>query len=195
MPSAAMKPGRKYTFADYRQWPENERWELLAGLPCAMATPQRIHQKIVFEMGLQMGLFLRGKSCEAYAAPFSVRLPHRDEADDRIDTVVEPDLSVICDRSKLDRYGCRGAPDWIVEVLSPSTALRDMNSKRSLYEQHGVREYWIVHPADHWIMVYLLDEQGHYGQPQVFGMEEPTPVSLFPELSLVWDFMAGETEV
>ncbi|MCB1639337.1 MAG: Uma2 family endonuclease [Thiothrix sp.] len=195
MPSAAMKPGRKYTFADYRQWPENERWELLAGLPCAMATLQRIHQKIVFEMGLQMGLFLCGKSCEAYAAPFSVRLPHRDEADDRIDTVVEPDLSVICDRSKLDRYGCRGAPDWIVEVLSPSTALRDMNSKRSLYEQHGVREYWIVHPADHWIMVYLLDEQGHYGQPQVFGMEEPTPVSLFPELSLVWDFMAGETEV
>lgn len=194
MPSAAIQPEQKYTFADYRQWPENERWELLEGVPYAMATPQRIHQKIVFEMGVQVGVFLRGKNCDAYPAPFSVRLPRKDEADDKIDTVVEPDLSVICDRSKLDKYGCRGAPDWIVEVLSPSTALRDMNSKRSLYEQHGVKEYWIVHPTDRWIMVYQPDAQGHYGQPQIFGMAEPTPVSLLPEFSIDWTFMEGEIE-
>lgn len=120
---------------------------------------------------------------------FSVRLPRQDEADDKTSTVVEPDLSIICDHSKLDKYGCRGAPDWIVEVLSPSTALRDMNSKRSLYEQHGVKEYWIVHPTDRWIMVYQLDASGHYGPPQIFGMTEPTPVSLFPEFSIEWTFM------
>jgi Uma2 family endonuclease len=195
MPSAAIQQEQKYTFADYRQWPENERWELFEGVPYAMATPQRIHQEIVVQMSAQIVQFLRDQtSCRSYVAPFNVRLPRRNEADDKIDTVVEPDVVVVCDRSKLDKYGCRGAPDWIVEVLSPSTALRDMNSKRSLYEQHGVKEYWIVHPTDRWIMVYQLDTNGHYGQPQIFGMAEPTPVSLFPDLSIEWGFMEGEIE-
>lgn len=193
MPSTAIKLEQKYTFADYNRWPENERWELFDGVPCAMATPQRIHQEIVVQMSSQIVQYVRDKPCRSYVAPFSVRLPRRDEADDKIDTVVEPDLTVICDRSKLDKYGFRGAPDWVVEVLSPSTALRDMNTKRSLYEQHGVKEYWIVHPTDRWIMVYQLDAQGHYGQPQIFGMDEPTPVNLFPDLQIDWAFMAEES--
>lgn len=108
MPSTAIQLEQKYTFADYRQWPENERWELFEGVPYAMATPQRIHQEIVVQMSAQIVQYLRDKPCKSYVAPFSVRLPRREEADDKIDTVVEPDLSVICDRSKLDKYGCRG---------------------------------------------------------------------------------------
>jgi len=93
--------------------------------------------------------------------------------------------------TKLDKQGCRGAPDWIAEVLSPSTALKDINAKRSLYQQHGVQEYWIIHPEDRWLLVYTLDEQGRYGQPGVFGMDETTVVHRFPDLSIDWSFMAA----
>ncbi len=181
---------QKYTYADYAQWPEDERWELIDGVPYAMTAPQRLHQDIVFELGRQIGNYLQGKPCKGYTAPFDVRLPRQDEADAKVETVVQPDLSVICDPSKLDKQGCRGAPDWIVEVLSPSTALKDMDSKRSLYQRHGVQEYWIIHPEDRWILVYTLDAQGRYGQPGVFGMDEPTVVQRFPELSIDWSFMA-----
>jgi Uma2 family endonuclease len=96
---------------------------------------------------------------------------------------------VVCDKSKLDDRGCRGAPDWIIEVLSPSTTLRDMETKRKLYEQHGVREYWIIHPTDRWVMVYTLDAQERYGSPDVHGMDEPTVALLFPDLGVDWAFM------
>ena len=180
----------KYSYADYAQWPEDERWELIDGVPYAMTAPQRLHQDIVFELGRQIGNYLQGKPCKGYTAPFDVRLPRQDEADAKVETVVQPDLNVICDPSKLDKQGCRGAPDWIVEVLSPSTALKDMDSKRGLYQRHGVQEYWIIHPEDRWILVYTLDAQGRYGQPGVFGMDEPTVVQRFPELSIDWSFMA-----
>ena len=181
---------QKYSYADYAQWPEDERWELIDGVPYAMTAPQRLHQDIVFELGGQVRNYLQGKPCKGYTAPFDVRLPRQDEADAKVETVVQPDLSVICDPSKLDKQGCRGAPDWIVEVLSPSTALKDMDSKRGLYQRHGVQEYWIIHPEDRWILVYTLDAQGRYGQPGVFGMDEPTVVQRFPELSIDWSFMA-----
>lgn len=127
--------------------------------------------------------------CEYYVAPFDVRLPHHDEADDQIDTTVQPDLTVICDKSKLDDKGCRGASDWTIEVLSPSTTLRDMETKRKLYECHAVREYWIIHPLDRWVMVYTLDERGRYSAPAVHGMDSPTRVQLFPDLGIDWSFM------
>jgi Uma2 family endonuclease len=181
----------KYTYADYSKWPEDERWELIHGEAYAMTAPQRLHQDIVTELCRQVGNYLQEKPCKLYVAPFDVRLPRKDEADAQVETVVQPDLSVICDPSKLDKQGCRGAPDWIIEVLSPSTALKDMNTKRSLYELHGVQEYWIIHPEDRWLLVYTLDQQGRYGQPGVFGMDEPTPVQLFPDLSIDWSFMAA----
>ena len=188
--NTAEKLPQHYTYADYAQWPDDERWELINGEAYAMTAPQRLHQDIVFELGRQIGNYLQGKPCKGYTAPFDVRLPRKDEADAKIETVVQPDLSVICDPTKLDRLGCRGAPDWIVEVLSPSTTLKDMNTKRSLYELHGVREYWIIHPEDRWLMVYTLDAQDRYGKPDVFGMDEPTVVQRFADLSIDWQFMA-----
>ena len=130
------------------------------------------------------------KTCEVYVAPFDIGLPRKDEADAKVETVVQPDLSIICGQSKLDKLGCRGVPDWIIEVLSPSTTLEDMNTKRGLNEQHGVQEYWIIHPEERWLMVYTLDAQGRYEKPGVFGMDEPTTVQLFPDLSIDWSFMA-----
>ncbi len=180
---------QKFTYADYAQWPDDERWELIDGIPYTMTSPLRLHQDIVFELGRQVGNYLQGKPCKGYVAPFDVRLPRKDEDDSQIETVVQPDLSVICDQSKLDIQGCRGAPDWIVEVLSPSTALKDMDTKRSLYQQYGVLEYWIIHPEERWILVYTLDKQKRYGQPNVLGMDKPSTVQQFPDLSIDWTFM------
>jgi Uma2 family endonuclease len=188
--NTAEKLPQRYTYADYTQWPDDERWELINGEAYAMTAPQRLHQDIVFELGAQIRNYLQGKPCKGYTAPFDVRLPRKNEADVKVETVVQPDLSVIFDPAKLDRMGCRGAPDWIIEVLSPSTALKDMSTKRSLYELHGVQEYWLIHPEERWVLVYRLDAQGLYGKPGVFGMDESTATQLFPDLSIDWAFMA-----
>lgn len=182
-------PTETYTYADYCAWPEAERWELVGGVAYAMAAPLRLHQRIVSTLAGQLHNYLQGKPCEFYVASFDVRLPLHNEADDAVNTVVQPDLTVVCDKSKLDDRGCRGAPDWIIEVLSSSTTLRDMETKRKLYEQHGVREYWIIHPTDRWVMVYTLDGEGRYGSPDVHGMDEPTVALLFPALGVDWAFM------
>lgn len=186
------KVPQRYTYADYTQWPDDPRWELINGVAYALTSPQRLHQDIVFELGGQIANYLQGKPCKGYTAPFDVRLPRQNEADAKVETVVQPDISVICDPSKLDRLGCRGAPDWIIEVLSPSTALKDMNTKRSLYELHGVPEYWLIHPEERWVLVYRLDAQGHYVKPDVYGMDEPTAVQRLEGLSIEWGFMATE---
>ena len=191
----AIKQDQKYTFADYDSWPEGERWEIIEGIPYAMTAPSRLHQKIVLKLGNQIDQYLEGKTCEIYPAPFNVRLPVENEADELIETTVEPDLSIICDPDKLDDKGCRGAPDWIIEVLSPSTTLRDMNTKRDLYQQQGVKEYWIVHPLERWVMLYTLDETGNYAKPLVVGMDEATPVNLFADLAVDWGFLLGQEQL
>jgi len=123
----------RFTYADYCTWPEEERWELIDGKAYAMRPPRPA--------------FI-GTACWVYVAPFDVRLPDRDEADEAVAAVVQPDIAVICDPVKLDDKGCRGAPDWIIAVLSPATVAKDQIQKRALYERHGVREYWLVHPVD-----------------------------------------------
>ncbi|TAN53964.1 MAG: Uma2 family endonuclease [Methylococcaceae bacterium] len=188
--STAEKLKQKYTYGDYSRWPEDERWELIEGIPHAMTAPLRIHQEIVLKVGVQIERYLQGWPCKVYLAPFDVRLPRRHEADEEVETVVEPDIVVVCDKSKLDKKGCRGAPDWVIEVLSPATTFRDMNVKRGLYEAHGVREYWIVHPEDRWAMVYTPNKEGRYDQPAIFNMDEPSPVAIFPDLAIDWSFMS-----
>lgn len=189
MPTA-QKLTSTYTYADYLQWPDDERCELIDGVPYAMTAPQRIHQEVVFEVGGQIRDHLKTQTgtCKAYVAPFAVRLPKANQNDEKTDTVVEPDIVLVCDPQKLDKRGCRGAPDWIIEVLSASTALKDMNLKRDLYEQQGVQEYWLVQPEERWVMVYTL-EQGSYGKPLVLGMDTATPVLSLAGLAIDWRFL------
>lgn len=148
----------RYTFADVLTWDENERIEVINGEMVMMATPSRIHQGIVAELTRQFGNYLEGKRCKVYPAPFAVRLLERDgDSPDDVDTMVEPDLSIVCDKSKLDKHGCKGAPDLIVEVLSPSTQRHDRFVKLALYQRAGVREYWIVEPETQTVQVYTLE--------------------------------------
>jgi Uma2 family endonuclease len=191
-----MKPAKQtqqgFTYGDYRQWPEDERWELIDGEAYAMSpAPTRTHQTILGEIFRQIANFLQDKPCQVYIAPFDVRLPERDESDDEIETVVQPDLVVVCDASKLDEKGCRGAPDWVIEVLSPSTASKDHVRKKSLYERHGVREYWLIHPVDHILTRYLLEGKA-FGPALIEETEGSTGVAVLPGLAIEWGFMTAE---
>ncbi len=175
-----------HTYADYRQWPEEVRYELIDGFAYAMGpAPTRRHQEVAGEVFRQIADTLEGSPCRPYIAPFDVRLPQADERDDQVDTVVQPDISVICDKAKLDERGCRGAPDWIVEVLSPATAGHDQIVKRALYERVGVREYWLVHPVDRVVSIYLL-ENGAYGKPVVQELDGTTGVTILPQVVIDW---------
>ena len=180
------KPITIFTYADYRAWPEDERWELINGEAYAMAAPGLGHQTAVGELFVQISVFLRGKPCRPFVAPFDVRLPRGKEADDDVTTVVQPDISVICDPAKLDERGCRGAPDWVIEVLSPSTAAKDQIQKLAAYERAGVREVWLVHPTDHVVIVYTLSAAGSYGKPAIHETRETLAPGLFPELLIEW---------
>ena len=146
-----------YTFADCLTWPENERIELIDGEAVLMSLPSTVPQKISGELFRQLTNFLEGKKCEVFSAPFGVRLFEKDgDSPENVDTMVEPDISVICDRDKLDRHGCKGAPDLIVEILSPSTQRRDRLIKLELYQRAGVREYWLVSPEEQTVQVLLF---------------------------------------
>ena len=146
-----------YTFADCLTWPENERIALIDGEAVMMSLPSTVHQKISGELFRQLANFLEGKKCEVFSAPFGVRLFEKDgDSPENVDTMVEPDISVICDRDKLDRHGCKGAPDLIVEILSPSTQRRDRLIKLELYQRAGVREYWLVSPEEQTVQVLLF---------------------------------------
>jgi Uma2 family endonuclease len=185
---------RRYTYADYCSWSDDERWELIDGEAYVMSpAPARVHQDVVVELVAQIHGALENTSCRVYVAPFDVRLPNRDEADDAVQTVVQPDIAVICDPSKLDDKGCRGAPDWIIEVLSPATAAKDQIQKRDLYERHGVKEYWLVHPSDQLLFVYRLDA-GAYGKPEVSTTQGCTAASTLIDLEISWErvFPAAE---
>ena len=147
-----------YTFADCLTWPENERIELIDGEAVMMSLPSTVHQKISGELFRQLANFLEGKKCEVFSAPFGVRLFEKDgDSPENVDTMVEPDISVICDRDKLDRHGCKGAPDLIVEILSPSTQRRDRLIKLELYQRAGVREYWLVSPEEQTVQVLFTN--------------------------------------
>lgn len=175
-----------FTYADLCRWPEDERWELIDGVAYDMCpAPSRQHQELVLEIAAQAHGQLKGKPCRAYVAPFDIRLPKADEADELVDTVVQPDVSVICDPTKLDDAGCRGAPDWVVEVLSPYTAAKDQRIKRDLYERVGVRELWLAHPIDRVLTLYRLVD-GAYGRPDVLVLEGETPVEAVPGLVIRW---------
>lgn len=194
--NAVLQPQQRlFTYGEYRRWPEDERWELIDGAAFDMCpAPSRQHQEVLLELSRQTANFLLGKPCKAYIAPFDVRLPKADEADDDVDTVVQPDLAVICDAGKLDDKGCRGAPDWVVEVISPHTAAKDHIKKQTLYERHGVREYWLVHPLDRVVTRYVWRD-GHFLPPAIEAAAGKTPVQCLPGLEIDWAFLNPPLDV
>ena len=164
----ALRDQQTHTYRDYCTWPDDVRYELIDGHAYAMSpAPSRHHQEIVVEVLRQIADALEGSALPRLRRP--LRRPpaaRRPRPTTTVDTVVQPDISVICDRTKLDDRGCRGAPDWVIEVLSPSSASHDQIVKRALYERHGVREYWLVHPVDLIVTVYRLVD-GAYGRPDI----------------------------
>ncbi len=172
---------QKYSYADYLTWDESERWEIIDGTPHMQATPSRAHQEVLMELSVQIHNYLKGKSCKVYPAPFCVRLD-LEKSDNDIKNVVEPDITIVCDTSKLDKRGCKGSPEMIIEILSPSTAKLDKIIKLNKYEQAGVQEYWIVEPDQRLVNVFTLDS-GKYNI-KIYSDEDKVKVSIFQDLEI-----------
>ena len=169
------KGEQKYSYADYLTWPGEERWELINGEAWDMSygcigeqqaclrpapAPTTKHQRISMDLSREISIFLKGKSCQVFAAPFDVRFTKDEKQQDQdIFITLQPDLSVICDKSKIDEKGCLGSPDLIVEILSPSTGYKDETQKLSIYEDYGVKEYWIVNPDRNTIQIFIHNGQ------------------------------------
>ncbi|MDE5699662.1 MAG: Uma2 family endonuclease [Lachnospiraceae bacterium] len=181
----------RYTYADYMTRGEEERIEIIDGEVFPMAAPSSIHQEISMEISRQFANYLEGKPCKVYAAPFDVRLFEKDgDALEDVDTVIEPDISVVRDKSRIDVRGCKGAPDLVVEILSPSSLRRDRIVKLHLYQRAGVREYWIADPENRTVQVFLLDDDGRLCPHEDYGRKDVAKVNVldgcFIELSKVF---------
>ncbi len=172
---------KQYTYADYMTWQFSDRVELIKGWVHKMSpAPMRTHQDISLQLSIKIGTYLQQKSCKVYAAPFDVRLVNKRKstADKEITSVVKPDICVICDPSKLDARGCIGAPDWIIEILSPGNTKTEMKKKYELYEENGVKEYWVVFPEYLQIQVYTLIQE-KYALQSTYYNDEKIPVGIF----------------
>ncbi len=172
-----------YTANEFYNSVEEEFVELIDGHIYNMTPPNRLHQRIAFNLSRNIADYIDSKNgdCEVYPAPFAVLL------DETKDTIVEPDISVICDKEKLTDRGCTGAPDWIIEVVSPSNYSHDYIDKLNLYHQAGVREYWIVNPMDEKTTIYNLQEEV---SPKVCDFDEVIPVGIYDDLKIrVKDFV------
>ncbi len=189
--AVAPRDALHHTYAEYLTWSEGIRAELIDGTAYVREppAPSRFHQELVGELYLQIRLALEGNSCRVYIAPFDVRLPKRREADEQIDTVVQPDVLIVCDVRKLDERGMRGCPDWVAEVLSPTTGGYDQTVKLPVYERAGVAEVWLVEPTDRILRIYRL-EDGRYGQPTTVALKGRTAISTIPGVIIDWDRLA-----
>ncbi|CAD6876807.1 Uma2 family endonuclease [Methylomonas fluvii] len=166
-----------FSVADYTGWPDDERWELIDGVPYNMSpAPSIKHQNVVMTIAAKLKAELKGKPCKPFIAPVDVILSEHD--------VVQPDLLVVCALEKIGEKAIHGAPDLVVEVLSPSTALKDMREKKALYERAGVREYVVIDPLENYVQRFFLGADGRYANADVFGVEEDLPLLSLPELIL-----------
>ena len=172
---------KKYTYADYLTWSEEERWEIINGVPYLQVAPTWQHQAVLLELARQFANYLQDKSCRVFTAPFDLRIPEANEKDEETINVVQPDIIIICDNSRLKKTGYYGVPELIIEVVSPSTGQKDKIEKFNLYEKAGVKEYWIVEPDEKVVMVFTLEE-GRYGRPQMYSEEDKVKVSIFDNL-------------
>ena len=176
---------KRYTYADYLTWLDDIRRELINGFIHIMSAPIRVHARLSTKLTMKIYSFIDKHKglCQVYHAPFDVRLPvdgHKE--DDEIYNVVQPDICVICDLSKLDYRGCIGAPDLMVEVLSPSTSKKDKTKKFYLYEKAGVREYWIVDPDKKVLNTFILQPNGKYDKGTEYTSQQCAPMHIFEGL-------------
>ena len=174
-----------YSYADYLTWEIDEMVELIKGkvFRSAAAAPRRKHQEVAGLLHSRFLVHLEGKQCKVYIAPFDVRLPIKSIRNEDIYTVVQPDICVVCDRSKLDEAGCVGAPDLIVEVLSPGNNKKELRNKYEVYEESGVREYWIIHPSEETMIIYSLVE-GKYKPSRLFSSGDVVKSECIPGFEL-----------
>ena len=183
-----LDPNGRYTYADYLTWRFTEFVELIKGKVLRhMSGPSSRHQQYSTNLVAEIRPLLKGKACRVYAAPFDVRLTRSTgNGDSQINTVVQPDICVVCDLAKIDARGCVGAPDWIIEILSPGNVGHDTKIKFDLYEENGVREYWIVAPGINTVTVYVLDARGEYQLAAEYAEPGPMPVATLPGLAVEW---------
>ena len=169
-----------YSYADYLVWKIKERVELLKGKILEMSAPSPIHQEISGNLQGALFVFLKNSRCKLYTAPFDVRFPQKGES--QVYTVVQPDLCVVCDLEKIDSKGCVGAPDLVVEILSPENSKKEMKSKFALYQEEGVREYWIVDPERELVFVYVADNKKF--KPTIPIADDYVCSTIFPDFKI-----------
>ena len=178
---------KQYTYADYLAWRIEERLELIKGWIMRMASPSRAHQEALGELTFFMRSHFGNHLCKVYFAPSDVRFLDKEKsskAAKNIYTVVQPDLYVVCDLKKLDDAGCLGAPDLVVEILSPGNTKKEMKQKYEVYEENGVREYWIVHPIEKYLTIHTLNTEGKYYASKYFTDEDIVNSVIFPDLAI-----------
>jgi len=181
---------RRFTYADYKDWElkEGERYELIRGEAFAMSSPNTRHQAVSGEIFFQLYGYLQGKPCRAFSAPFDVRLFYEEDESD--DTVVQPDIMVVCDKNRIGDEGIRGAPDLVIEILSPSNTVFEMDRKHILYREAGVREYWEVNPNSSSVKVYYFKDGSVF--PRAYASGETVPVGIFPGFGITLDQVFAE---
>jgi Uma2 family endonuclease len=176
------KEKRHFTYADYKEWEldEGERYEVIYGEAYAMAAPSIRHQAILTQLLGQFYVYLQGRPCKVFPAPVDVRLFYEEDESD--DTVVQPDIIVICDKDKLGDESCRGAPDLVIEILSPSNTTIEMERKLKLYQEAGVREYWIVDPENNMLKVHCFRDSDTL--TNTYKSADTVPVAILPGFSI-----------
>ena len=173
---------KRYTYADYLTWMDDARRELFDGFIKMMTpAPSRKHQRVSIKLARFFDVFLDNKSCEVYQAPSDVRFPKGNKVitDKQIYTVLQPDIYVICDLTKMDDRGCLGAPDLVIEIVSPKNSKRDVKDKFEIYQDNGVREYWIVNPNDENVTVFTLDDKSKFQFVGIYAEDDKIPVNIF----------------
>lgn len=181
---------KKYTYSDYLTWKFEERVELLKGWVVRMSpAPNMRHQNIATIITAEIYKNLENKPCKVFSAPFDVRLPLPSDKqnNDKIDTVVQPDVTVVCDLSKLDKQGCVGAPDIVVEVLSPGNTKKEMRDKLNIYQNAGIPEYWLVDPEHEFILIYHPNKEGIYTATRPLTSGDKIASNLLKEFALPVD--------
>lgn len=177
-----------YSYANYLNWLFHDRVELIRGKIFKMSpAPSRVHQEISGNIFNPIANFLKSKSCKVYAAPFDVRFPKESKEDKDVFTVLQPDICVVCDKSKLDDRGCIGAPDLIVEILSPGNTKVELLHKYQVYQEFGVKEYWVVSQSDQSILIYTLNEFGKFQPSKIYSLSEKVSSSVLPGFELALD--------